>query len=79
MCLFCPLKGNFTQTEAHSTDVQQFQRKYGKGNVISATCTSCGKEFSKKSASVEEIGTSLIYYADDSDLCDECEKITWYS
>ena len=92
MCLFCPLKGNATQTDAHSmdrensnswcdTDTQQLQRKYGKGSITSTICKSCGKEYVKKSAGLHEIGGgSLVYYSDDSDLCDECEKaITWYS
>ena len=57
------------------------QRKYGKGSITSTICKSCGKEYVRKSAGVHEIGGgSLVYYSDDSDLCDECEKaITSYS
>ena len=37
----------------------------------------CGKEFESRTAGIHEIGKSLPYYADESDMCDACEKETW--
>ena len=62
------------QTEV---DFAKLKTVYGEGYVTSAVCTSCENDYEKKTARLQEVHSSLVYYAAETSMCDDCKKATW--